>query len=196
MKKTITTKTYVSPFLRMKAAYIDWTGYDAALIEEACDKGLELEEENKRFRDFSPKEARQRFWSNWGTFGYVVVVLIVIALFTLGIVAIGDSGWYSKGYNAGRQEAVSSAIAFVEARYRHVNPLQIKLEFPNGTEIFTLKDYVKSKGHDYDELPENPSWENGYSKKGFQKEYNDLVASGGIYRIFVEPTTGMDDPRK
>jgi hypothetical protein len=178
MKKPLTTRTYVSPFIRMKATYIDWTGYDATLIEEACEKGLELEELVKQFRDFSPREARQRFWTHWGTFGGIFAFLALIGLFVLFGLAIANSGYYDKGFKEGRQTAVASAIAFVEAKYRHVDPSQIRLEFPNGTEIFTLKDYVISKGY-------SPEYEDNMKK--YANEYNTLIANGGAYTIFITP---------
>lgn len=75
MKKAITTKIQVSPFLRMKAESIDWQGYNPTLVEEVCERGLELEQENKRFRDFSPEQARHKFWEHWGLVGVVLLVL-------------------------------------------------------------------------------------------------------------------------
>jgi ABC-type xylose transport system substrate-binding protein len=129
-----------SPFIRMQNEQQYWTGYDANLIDEAIKRGTELEQENRRFREFSPQEARQIFWSGWRKFWKVILsITITIAVcggIAIGIAAAVHADKYGEGYKVGAKDATIAAITFVEAQNRHVSPAQIRLELPYGTEIF------------------------------------------------------------
>jgi len=188
-KKAITTRIQVSPFLRMKAESIDWQGYNPTLVEEVCERGLELEQENKEYRDVSPQEAHEKFWVNLSQWVGAFVALLICGGVVIGVAAAIHSDKYREGYQDGRSSAVSAAIAFVEAKYRHVDPSQIRLEFPNGTEVFSLKDYVRTKGYNIDNMSDR-------SKKEFAKEYANIIENEGAYTLFITPMTGKDDPKK
>ena len=125
-----------SPFIRMQNEQQYWTGYNANLIDEAIKRGTELEQENRRFREFSPKEARETFWRGWKVFWQVMVAVAICGGLAIGIAAAVHSNKFGEGYEVGAKDATIAAITFVEAQNRHVSPAQIRLELPYGTEIF------------------------------------------------------------
>ena len=169
----------ISPFIQIKAVQRDWVGYDPVLLKKACQRGLELEAENKRFRDFSPKEARHQFWENWGTAGAVMLSALAIAamafLICVFVVWGVRSDKWEKGYAAGKMEMATAAITLVESQYRHVDQSQIRLEFPNGTDILNKSKWVDFNTGKFDNALD------------VAKRYDELVKNGGAYRIFISP---------
>jgi hypothetical protein len=125
-----------SPFIRMQNEQQYWTGYDANLVDEAIKRGTELEQENRRFREFSPQQARQRFWYGWGVFWKIFITLAICGGIAIGIAAAVNADKWGQGYAVGAKDATVAAITFIEAQNRHVSPAQIRLELPYGTEIF------------------------------------------------------------
>jgi hypothetical protein len=180
-KPTTTTKIKptISPFLQMEVEQKDWQGYNANLVDEAIARGLQLEEENKKFRDFSPKEARRSFWSNWGTFGGIMGCLAIVGAFVLFVVwvslAMSNGTKYNEGFKAGEEASVAAAIAYVEGQYRHVSPDQIRLEFPHGTDVFNKDSWIaRNQGS------------NETTSDTFER-YQSLLKEGGAYKIFITP---------
>jgi hypothetical protein len=182
-----------SPFYRLQAEQVNWTNFDPNLVEEVVKRGIDLEEENNRLKNFPPKEARKAFWTHWGDFGAVMSIAAVIGVCTILVALIvwacNNSNSYNDGFKNGSEQQVAAAVAYVEARYRHVDPSQIKLEFPHGY-IFDFKGYVHSLGFG------DPS---GYTKDNIEKwtkDYRDFQDNyTPPYTIFITPKANLLDDR-
>ncbi len=169
-----------SPFIRMQNEQQYWTGYDANLIDEAIKRGTELEQENRRFREFSPRETRKAFWNSWGIFGSIFITLAICGGIAIGIAASIHAEKYGEGYEVGAKDATIAAITFVEAQYRHVSPVQIRLELPYGTEIF---DKIKwFENHTGASLAENI------------QQYDEMMVRP--YVIFITPVEDVSNKAK
>jgi hypothetical protein len=183
MKAKKTEVEEVSPFIQIKAVQRDWVGYDPALLEKACKKGLELERKVRQYEEVSPKHAREKFWTNWGNVGAgaALVAIIGAVAFVICVFVVWGvrSDKWEKGYAAGKSETLTEAITFVESQYRHVDQSQIRLEFPNGTDYLNKEKWVND--HTGIEPYEYPN----AGEAG--KKYDDLVKQGMAYKIFISP---------
>lgn len=125
----------IDPFIRMQIESINWTGYNAELIDIVVDQGKQLSAkvdalaaENSKFK----VQARNSFWENFGmTAGVTAGICLMVGLFILAMVGVG-SGKIYKGFEAG--------VQYSEARYRQLPPSQIKVSIKNTSDIYTKID--------------------------------------------------------
>lgn len=125
----------IDPFIRMQIESINWTGYNAELIDIVVDQGKQLSAkvdalaaENSKFK----VQARNSFWENFGmTAGVTAGACLVVGLFLLAMVG-ASSGKVYKGFEVG--------VQYSESRYRQLPPSQIEVSIKNTSYIHTKID--------------------------------------------------------
>lgn len=125
----------IDPFVRMQIDSINWTGYNAELIDEVVALGKTLSAKNIALTKENNKcksQERYTFLENFGlAAGVTAAICLMVGLFILAMVGVG-SGKIYKGFEAG--------VQYSEARYRQLPPSQIKVSIKNTSDIYTKID--------------------------------------------------------
>ena len=132
----------ISPFLKMKADQLNWTGYNAILVDEASDLGLQLEEENKELQEKLKlyDSDRTDFFQGVGkVVGIGIVIIICVFLLGLMIKGIGKADVRAHAYEDAYKDAVVKTITYVEGKYRGVSTDRIKIELLQDAYISSIR---------------------------------------------------------
>ena len=166
----------VSPFIKMKAEQLNWTGYDAVLVEEVTTRGILLEQENKSLREDLERAHsldRKNFFSGLGkSIGYAVLISLAIIAFGAMINGIGNITAKEKVRADTYNEAVVKTIAFVESKYRGIPIENVRIELLQDPNIIDKDAWVSSNSGRYS------------SREDVIKKYEGIV-SKPVYRIFI-----------
>jgi len=92
-------------FYQLKAESLNWTGYNADLVERVSKEGISLYDECERL--YKDRESDFKEGIETWTPRILIAIIISIGLY-FGISAIGNSSQYDTGYSQGLSDSVKT----------------------------------------------------------------------------------------
>lgn len=166
----------ISPFLKMKAEQLNWTGYDAALVDEATNLGMSLEKENEELKEelskVYSKNTKEFFRGLGRTIGYGIFTVLAFIILGLMISGISKMDTKDRVTKVAYDEAVIKTISFVEAKYRGIPIENIRVELLQDSNIVNKEYWISDHTGRYS------------SRDDAMNEYNEIVKKP-VYNVFI-----------